>query len=83
MIGQMHAHDHKFFLCVGAAMSPGEVPNEEIAQAIDTTIQHVAEPVKVRQVQPGHAFKKLHFSLHHKAAGPAPFTPVCPHLKSA
>ena len=29
-------------------MSPSEVPNEEIAQAIDTTIQQAAEPVKVQ-----------------------------------
>ena len=43
-----YAHHHDFFSRADAAMSPSEVPIEEIAQAIDTTIQQVAEPVKVQ-----------------------------------
>ena len=41
-------------------MSPSEVPNEEIAQAIDTTIQQAAEPVKVQTGHISLAFNRLH-----------------------
>ena len=48
VMGRYYAHHHRFCPRADAAMSPPEMPNEEIAQAIDTTIQQVAAPVKVQ-----------------------------------